>query len=213
GGLRFAAFSVAYAAAEAAMVVWLFLLWIGSGVGLFMQRPWMQDAHYAAMRWWLACISLAAIRLLGLRIRIVDAPEPRPGPILVFGRHAGLGNSQMMVRTLMLKYGRRPRVVMLSFLQWDPVVDLVANRVPSLFIDHEPENADRFVDLIGRLAAGMGDRDALVLYPEGHDFKVRLRLRAIAHLRKVGHHESAEKAEAMERVLPPRHRGPLAAIL
>jgi hypothetical protein len=51
-----------------------------------------------------------------------------------------------------------------------------------------------------------------VLYPEGHDFTERLRLRAIAHLRAKGHHDAAERAEAMDRVLPPRHRGPLAAI-
>jgi hypothetical protein len=51
-----------------------------------------------------------------------------------------------------------------------------------------------------------------VLFPEGRDFTQRHRLRAIASLRKNGFHEHAEKAEAMRNVLPPRHRGPTAAI-
>jgi hypothetical protein len=119
----------------------------------------------------------------------------------------------MLIRTLMLSYRRRPRVVMLAFLQWDPVIDIVCHRLPSLFIEHDPEQSDGFVEMIGALAAGMGATDAFVLYPEGHDFSERLRVRAIAHLRRHGHHRAADRAEAMEYVLPPRHKGPLAAIL
>jgi hypothetical protein len=213
GMTRFVAFGIAYLASEALMIVALLLLWLASGFGLLMRARGIQSMHYAAMRVWLRCISRAAISLLGLRIVIVDSPQPRPGPLLVFGRHAGAGNSLMMARTLMLKYGRRPRVVMLGFLQWDPVIDMLGNRLPGLFIDHAPERSDHFLRAIGALATGMGDSDAFVLYPEGHDFTERLRLRAIAHLRKEGHVAAAEKAEAMDRVLPPRHRGPLAAIL
>ena len=58
----------------------------------------------------------------------------------------------------------------------------------------------------------METSDAFVLYPEGHDFSERLRTRAIAYLRRKGHDRWAERAETMEYVLPPRHRGPLAAI-
>jgi len=211
GGLgltRLAAFAVVYLAAEAVMIVSLFVLWLASGFGALR----LVSAHYALLRGWLRVISAAAISLLGLRIEIVDPPEPRPGPLLVFGRHAGAGNSLMMIRTLMLRFGRRPRVVMLAFLQWDPVIDVVAHRLPGLFIEHEPEKSDYFVQAIGELARGMTDADAFVLYPEGHDFTERLRLRVIASLERRGLHGAAARAESWERVLPPRHKGPLAAI-
>lgn len=211
GGLgltRLAAFCVVYVAAEAAMIAALFVLWPASGFG----AARLEAAHYGLLRAWLRAISAAATSLLGLRIEIVDPPPPRPGPLLVFGRHAGSGNSLMMIRTLMLRFGRRPRVVMLDFLQWDPVIDVVAHRVPSLFIEHDPEKSDHFVEAIGALARGMGETDALVLYPEGHDFTERLRLRVIASLRRRGHRRAADRAESWEYVLPPRHKGPLAAI-
>jgi hypothetical protein len=208
GLTRLAAFSVVYVLAEAAMILALFVLWIVSGFG----AAKLEEAHYALLRGWLRVISAAAITLLGLRIEIVDPPEPRPGPLLVFGRHAGAGNSLMMIRTLMLRFQRRPRVVMLAFLEWDPVIDVIAHRLPSLFIEHDPEKSDQFVRAIGALAEGMGDRDVLVLYPEGHDFTERLRLRVIASLRRRGHDRAADRAESWEYVLPPRHKGPLAAI-
>ena len=211
GGLgltRLAAFCVVYVAAEAAMIVALFVLWIASGFGLAR----LEVAHYRLVGAWLHVVSAAATSLLGLRIEILDAAVPRPGPLLVFGRHAGSGNSLMMIRTLMLQFHRRPRVVMLAFLQWDPVIDVIAHRLPSLFIEHDPERSDHFVEAIGALARGMGDTDALVLYPEGHDFTERLRVRVIASLRRRGHHKAADRAESWEYVLPPRHKGPLAAI-
>jgi len=208
GLTRVTAFGIVFAAAEAAMIVALFVLWVVSGFGLLR----LESAHETVLRTWLRVLSWAAVVSLGLRIVALDSPEPRPGPLLVFGRHAGLGNSLMMIRQLMVRYHRRPRVVMLSFLQWDPIIDVVCHRLPSLFIDHDPEHSDEFVRRIGRLAHGMGDRDAFVLYPEGNDFTERLRLRAIDYLRRKGHDRWADRAEQMERVLPPRHRGPLAAI-
>ena len=211
GGLgltRLVAFAVVYLLAEAAMIGALFVLWIASGFGLRQLRP----AHYALLRGWLQAISTAAIAMLGLEIEIVEPPPPRPGPLLVFGRHAGAGNSLMMIRTLMLRFHRRPRVVMLAFLQWDPVIDVIAHRLPSLFIEHDPEKSDHFVEKIGELARGMGSEDAFVLYPEGHDFTERLRVRVIASLKRRGLHAAAAKAESWDHVLPPRHKGPLAAI-
>ncbi len=213
GSTRLIAFGLAYLATEAVMIVALLALWLASGLGLLVRTRAIRSAHYAVLRGWLRCVSAASTWLLGLRIEIVDPPEPRPGALLVFGRHAGPGNSLMMVRTLMLRFGRRPRVVMLAFLQWDPVIDIVGHRLPSLFIEHDPERSDGFVRAIAALATGMDDADAFVLYPEGHDFTEPLRLRAIAHLRRKGHHAAAEHAETMDRVLPPRHKGPLAAVL
>jgi Acyltransferase len=209
---RVVAFVVVYFVFELLGFFALLGLWLAGGFGLRISSPRMVDAHYGVMKWWLRGMNGAAIRLFRLKILIEDRPEPRPGPILVFCRHAGPGNSLLLIGSLMIGYQRRPRIVMLAKLQWEPLFDVMLNRLPNRFIEHDPSNRQRYIDAIAGLATELGDDDALVLFPEGRDFTPRLRLRAIAHLRRRGHHEQAEKAEDMSRMLPPKRGGVMAAI-
>ena len=210
--LRFVAFGVAYCAYEVAGIVAVFWLWIASGAGARIHTPAFQDRHYRLMAWWLRGLRTVATRLFHIEVKIEDRPAPEPGPILVFSRHGGAGNSLLLVATLLLDYGRRPRIIMLEKLQWEPLFDTLLNRLPNRFIRHGASGREAQIEAIGALASGLGDRDAFVLFPEGHDFKPQLRERAIAHLHKRGHHDSAARAERMANVLPPRHGGVMAAI-
>jgi hypothetical protein len=210
--LRLVAFCVAYLIFEIAGIVWMFVLWVASGFGLRLRSERMQALHYGFMKWQLKQVNGAARAFFRLRIYIEDRPEPRPGPVLVFSRHAGPGNSLMLVGTLMIGYNRWPRIVMLAKLQWDPLYDALGNRLPNRFIQHNKTKSHLYLEAIADLASGMGERDAFVLFPEGHDFTRRLRLRAIAHLRGKGFHDEAQKAERMRNMLPPRHKGAMAAI-
>jgi hypothetical protein len=210
--LRLVAFCAAYLIFETVGIVWMFVLWVASGFGLAMRSERMQSLHYGFMKWQLKQVNGAARAFFRLRIFIEDRPKPTPGPVLVFSRHAGPGNSLMLVGTLMIGYQRRPRIVMLAKLQWDPLYDMLGNRLPNRFIQHDLKTRDVYVEAIADLARGMGDRDALVLFPEGRDFTWRHRLRTIAHLRRRGFRGEADKAERMRNVLPPRHRGTMAAI-
>jgi hypothetical protein len=210
--VRLVAFCAAYLVFEVIGIAWMFMLWVASGFGLAIRSERMQSLHYGFMQWQLKQVNGAARAFFRLRIFIEDRPKPTPGPVLVFSRHAGPGNSLMLVGTLMIGYRRRPRIVMLAKLQWDPLYDMLGNRLPNRFIRHDPKKRDVYINAIAGLAGGLGDRDAFVLFPEGHDFTGKLRLRAIAHLRRKGFRGEAEKAERMRNVLPPRHRGTMAAI-
>ncbi|HYN98155.1 MAG TPA: 1-acyl-sn-glycerol-3-phosphate acyltransferase [Actinomycetota bacterium] len=209
---RVLAFATVYMIYEVVSIVALFGLWVGSGLGLGMQSEGMQRIHFGYMRWWLKRINRAAGRFFRLRIEIEDPPARKAGPVLVFSRHAGPGNSLMLVGTLMIGYHRLPRIVMLAKLQWDPFFDIVGNRLPNRFIRHDPSERDRSLAVISELAAGTVGQGAFVLFPEGRDFTSTLRTRAIAALRRKGHTEEADKAELMRRVLPPRHNGVMAAV-
>jgi len=210
--LRVVTFGVVYCAYEVMGIVAVFWMWILSGCGARMKSPRIQATHYRLMTWWLRGLRTVGVRLFHVEVAIEDRPAPQPGPILVFSRHAGAGNSLLLVATLMVEYGRRPRIIMLAKLQWEPLFDVLLNRLPNRFIRHGAAGRDAQLEAIGALARGLGDRDAFVLFPEGHDFKPDLRERAIAHLHKKGHIESAERAERMANVLPPRHGGVMTAI-
>lgn len=210
--LRLVAFGVVYLVLEVIGLVGMFGLWIGSGFGLALRAPWMQRAHYAFMLWWLRRMDATVRRLFRLRILIEDRPVPREGPILVFSRHAGPGNSLLLIGTVLVGYKRRPRIVMLAKLQWEPLFDIMLNRVPNRFIRHDPSRRELYVNAIHDLASGLGDEDAFVLFPEGKDFTPRVRRTAIERLRSRGHDDSADRAERLTTVLPPRHGGVIAAI-
>lgn len=210
--LRVVWFGVAYLALEVVGLLAMFVLWLASGLGLALRAPAIQAAHFAFMRWWLHTADRAVRKIFRLRIYIEDRPVPRPGPILVFSRHAGPGNSLLLIGTILVGYRRRPRIVMLAKLQWEPLYDTFLNRVPNRFIRHDPARRDLYIEAIGDLARGLGPEDAFVLFPEGKDFTPRVRTRAIDYLRNKGHLPAAERAERMEHVLPPRHNGVMAAI-
>lgn len=210
--LRMVAFGTFYVFMEIAGLVVLFALWVWFGFGTRVRSERAKDLHYRLMAFYLKIVYRAVALLFGLRINIEQRQPPQPGPLLVFSRHAGPGNSLMLIGTMMIAYNRRPRIVMLAKLQWDPLFDTMFNRLPNRFIKHDKHKSDQYVTAIGELAEGLGDQDAFVLFPEGRDFSQRLRRRAIDYLRSKGFDRHADRAESMLHVLPPRHRGPLAAI-
>jgi hypothetical protein len=209
---RLVTFLLSYLALEIVGIVWMFVLWVASGFGASMGSERMQQRHYAFMRTWLNSINTVARKLFHLRVKIEDPPTPRGGPVLVFSRHAGPGNSLLLIGTLLIGYNRRPRIVMLAKLQWEPLYDIMLNRTPNRFIRHDPKHRELYIETIADLAAGLGDTDAFVLFPEGKDFTPKVRRRAIDVLRSKGFGSHADRAEAMTHVLPPRHNGVMAAM-
>jgi len=210
--LRLVTFLLCYLALEAVGLVVMFSLWVASGFGATIRSERMQNAHYGFMRWWLSAINGVAKKVFHMRVVIEDRPEPRAGPILVFCRHAGPGNSMLLIGTIMVGYRRHPRIVMLAKLQWEPLYDVMLNRTPNRFIKHDPTRRELYTNAITALATGLGDADAFVLFPEGKDFTPRVRMRAIEYLKNKGLRAAAERAEKMAHVLPPRHGGVMAAM-
>ena len=148
--------------------------------------------------------------------------DDRRVPLLVFSRHAGPGDSLLLVHAL-LQQRFRPHIVLRDALQWAPAIDIGLNRVPSLFLGRLPvddgadpgrraRSAATQREGVARLASGLGAGDALVLFPEGRNFTVRRRLSSIARLEELGDHAAAERAREMRHVLLPRIGGASAAV-
>jgi len=132
--------------------------------------------------------------------------------MVVLSRHAGPGDSFLLVHTLMNRdHLRQPRVVLKDVLQLDPLIDVYLNRLPNHFVSHEP-GALPAEEAIADLARDMGDEDALLIFPEGGNFTPKRRFRAIQRLRQRGLLKATRRAEAMRNVLPPRPGGVTAAL-
>jgi 1-acyl-sn-glycerol-3-phosphate acyltransferase len=130
----------------------------------------------------------------------------------VLSRHAGPGDSFLLVHQLLTVYQRRPRVVMKAALQLDPGVDVVANRLPNVFISRRKAGERLFVEQIERLAGGLDQTGALVIFPEGGNWTPGRWLRGIRRLEQQGRGDLAARAREMPNLLPPRTGGALAAI-
>jgi 1-acyl-sn-glycerol-3-phosphate acyltransferase len=197
---------------ESVVLVALLGLWLAAGFGLAIRTPPLQYLHYQLVGWYLRVLYREAARVLCLRVDI-EGPGPDDyldRPLLVFCRHAGPGDSFLLVHALVNWYAREPRIVLSEALQWDPGLDVVLNRLPNRFL---PDGGgEQLQQRISELATSLDHNDAFVIFPEGGNFTERRRLAGIARLRARGLENMARRSEAMRHVLPPRPGGVAAAL-
>lgn len=217
--LRVLWFVLVLLATEAAAVLGCAGLWIVSGFGRNLSSPRFQAAHHWVLRTYLAVAVRTAVRVFSLRVDVAGLREAldaareqgRPdAPLLVLSRHAGPGDSFLLVYGLTL-LDRRPHVVLKAILRWAPSLDLLLGRLPSVFVGGGTARAAA-VGAIGSMAAGLGSGDAMVIFPEGGNFTEGRRLRSISRLEELGQHQRAERARMMRHVLSPRPGGVIAAL-
>ena len=107
-------------------------LWLASGFGWRIRSPYFAGIHYDLVQGTLIVFFREARRVLALRIR-TDGPHPPrvpDGPVLVMCRHAGPGDSFILMYALLHWYHREPRVVLKNTLAWDPAIDVVLRPDP-----------------------------------------------------------------------------------
>ncbi len=212
--LRILWVAIVYVTCEALLLVVMLGLWIASGFGWRLRTPYFEGIHYDLVQGTMWVFFREARRVLRLRIE-TEGPTPaaHPGrPILVCCRHAGPGDSFVLIHTLMAWYHREPRVVLKDTLAWDPAIDVLLNRIPARFISPNPAEGERLEQQIASLATGLDENDAFVIFPEGGNFTPRRRRRGIDRLRRLGMEKMAQRAERMTHVLAPRPGGFLAAL-
>jgi len=212
--LRIVWFLFLYLLIEAIALVMMFSLWVISGFGLNLAKPTFIDAHYVLMAWMLRRIVASAKFTFKLSIiresspatsRRTSSPERRP--IVVLSRHAGPGDSILLMDALANTYHRQPRIVMKEFMQWDPMIDVMINRLPSAFVGGGKEGRDELLATIESMASTMDDNDAFVIFPEGANYTEKRAKRSIEKLREMGRPDLAERAMELENTLPPRSTG------
>ena len=217
--LRLLSFALIWLVAETAALFMCLALWVTSGFGGRLQTEPYQSRHYSIMDWYLGRLYGAAVSTLGLRVEVHE-PDVTAGeqaarlarPVIVLSRHAGPGDSLLLVHHLLTVYHRRPRIVMKAALQLDPGLDVVTNRVPNVFINPRRAGERIYTEDIRRLAAGLGPDGALVIFPEGGNWTPGRWRRGIRRLERQGRPDLAARARDMPHLLAPRGGGVLAAL-
>jgi 1-acyl-sn-glycerol-3-phosphate acyltransferase len=235
--LRLIWFALAWLAMETTALFACLGLWIASGFGGRLRSDASMDRHYELVRWFLATLFRMAMRIFRLQVEIEEPPATPEEmasrltrPVIVLSRHAGPGDSFLLVHHLLSLYRRKPRIVMKAALQYDPSLDVVINRLPHAFVHprrgpdretattfgvraaDEPPTPGGVVEEIRRLASSLGPTGALVIFPEGGNFTPARWRRGISRLEASRRHEEARRARGLAHLLPPRSGGAFAAI-
>lgn len=213
--LLFTKLVIAYLARELGVLIACGGLWVLTGFGAGMRSERSQRRHLRLLRWFVHGFAERVVSLL--RIEIVADPEPAAAaalaadrPLLCFSRHAGPGDTVLLVDQLLTRYDRAPSVVFKETLTIDPSVDLIGHRMPHAVLD--TSDAAKCAAQIRQVAGGLGPRGVLLLFPEGGNFTSERRQRALERLRRKGRRRQADVGERMTHMLPPHPTGALAAL-
>jgi 1-acyl-sn-glycerol-3-phosphate acyltransferase len=213
--LRVLAMAVGYSARHIAATVACLGLWVTSGFGIQARSDATQRAHYSVLRWFVGGVYRSMTRMAGVTVQVTESEAAEKvlssgrRPVVVLSRHAGEGDSLLVLHQLLCCHSRRPRVVLHQALRLDPLIDVLGRRLPNRFID--PRGGDTEVE-IAAMTQGLGDDDAVLIFPEGGNFSPARRQRAIDRLEQAGHEEEARWAREMEHVAAPRPGGAIAAL-
>jgi 1-acyl-sn-glycerol-3-phosphate acyltransferase len=178
-------------------------------------RSGREDHHYAVMGWFVSGVYRAVVRLAHVEVEFDDSTAGQAAlsdgqrPVVVLSRHAGEGDTLLVLHLLLCLYHRRPRVVMHEALRLDPLIDVLGSRLPNRFVDPRGGDTERE---IAAMSSTLGSRDAVVIFPEGGNVSDARRRRAVERLERAGHADEAALARSMAHVAAPRPGGALAAI-
>ena len=216
--VRLWAFAVQFLALDVVAVVAAASLWICF-------RPFGRlrgDAslawHGRFQWWWTGQVMDAARRCLGLRFVVagpntVGSATAGPGargPLVVLGRHCSSGDALLPLLLFGHQQRMHLRYVIARGLAWDPALDLFGHRLRNHFVDRETAGLHDLL-AVGRLARGMADNDAAVIFPEGQFFTVARHQQAMDRMR---HDDPARAARlaGLAHLLAPLPGGVLALL-
>jgi 1-acyl-sn-glycerol-3-phosphate acyltransferase len=205
--IRMLAFGWVYFALSAVGVIGFFGTWVAAGFGR--NERILLDTAYAIQRWWGSWTFRAASFLLGLKATVTGHEALDPAPFILLFRHASIVDNLLpLVFVMGDPYRVRIRWLIKRELMGEAALDIGGKRMPNYFVNRRGRTADE-VTSIKRLATDLGDRDGVMIFPEGTRFSPEKRQRALKRIKLPAALAAAEK---LQFTLPPRPAGTLAAL-
>ena len=209
---RFVGIGLAFCLTEVFALFTMLTVWIGSGFGRFMDRPFWVRANMVLCGQYMELITRAIRFYLGFGFHYTYEPFPTDRPIILFSRHAGPGDAFLIMRVILRDGGRHPHFVGAAKLQWDPFLDIIGERLGNHYLEQNPDDPQANLASIRALAAGLGNNETLGIFPEGGNFTPERRRRILESLKANGREERLRYAQSLKHTLLPRTGGSVAAL-
>ncbi len=172
------------------------------------------DANFRLQWWWAGGLFDRTCAIFGLRVEARGVECARGGPVFVLSRHASVADTLLAAALISRPYGLRLRYVLKRELLWDPCLDIVGRRVPNAFVQRGSRDTAGDVAAVRGLAEHLGDRDGVMIFPEGTRATPAMRARVIEKIEAstAATDEQRAAARKLAHVLPPRFEGVLALL-
>ena len=208
---RLLAMGWVYLAAEVGVIFVAGIQWIAS-LPFGSRAPAKRaDWTYGLQSRWVATIMAAMRGLFGLSFEIENGDVAGPGPVIVLFRHASIMDNLLPHAFVSAPFGLRLRWVLKKELLSDPALDIGGNRMPNYFVDRDSDDPETERSRIAELGTGMGERDGVLMFPEGTRFSRRRREHRMKEL-AASSPELHDLLAPHEHVLPPKTGGVLALL-
>jgi 1-acyl-sn-glycerol-3-phosphate acyltransferase len=207
--VRAVTFFAFYLACESLGIIASVIIWLSGGTWLGIPREQYLDRNVALQECWAVTLFRGVQRIFGLRAEVEEVGDVGRGPVIVFIRHASVGDTLLPAVLLSKRYGLRLRYVLKRELLWDPCLDIVGNRLPNYFVRRGSDDGEREIAAMQELMENLGPRDGVLIYPEGTRFTPAKRARILQRLETSESRELFEAARGLRHVLPPRLGGAL----
>ena len=189
-------------------VIGCFLLFLLRILHIIPNRKSYLRAHYILQHMWGTGLLRGSFFLLKLKLKVSGAEHFREGPALVFMRHVTLLDTLLPAASFGQRRTVQLRYLLKKELLYVPSLDICGNRIPNVFVDRSGKNREEMLKDVETLASGLGDDDALILYPEGTRFTLGKQKRLRTKLAASGNLEHLRQAERLQNLLPVRIGGP-----
>lgn len=187
-------------------------LWLAHRTGRRRPEDWKSD-HIEVVAHALDVFIRRARRLVGFDVRISGGSDLDRGvPTVLLARHAGVGDSLMMVWIMSRHLGCLPRVVLKRMLLWDPAMDLALRRLGAFFLPPPRVPEGERDARLAAFARSAGPGEVILLFPEGRNWTPGRWESELQQARTEGDLETAQWMQAHPTVLDP-HTGAIRTIL
>lgn len=160
------------------------------------QRTFTIQRAYTAGHLW------SVQQLFSLRFVVEGSELAATGPFVALVRHASLVDVLVPGGFIANVHHIELRYVLKKELLVEPCLDLAGHWIPNHFVDRGGGDTERELSAIRELKAGIGEREGVLLYPEGTRFSRRKREKLLEGPDKA-------RAEPLKHLLPVRPGGAL----
>ncbi len=201
---RLLSFAVCWAWLETAGVVCSAFYWL---TGQSKNLP----KHYALQRWWADRLLRSLKATCGFSVEVENIDALKPGPVLMFARHASLADSLVSAYVVTTLAQMNPRYVLKRELLADPCLDVVGQRLPNHFLDRNATDSTPELLALETLVTDIDASTVGIIFPEGTRANDKKRKRAIEKIALIDP-ARADRLQEMKHLLPPRPAGAAAML-